>query len=155
MRTHFATGNFIGEGEDATFQILSNMTGLPERQHDEFPKIGIYRQLPVSIIYDEEQMRNLADFHKKSSIDIFIVRCEDEFMPKFCRLAVRVEGKKGDLKMLRQGVQRWLLEKWCQVVDVHKRECKELFKDRVNEKSIKELEDVFKTAKVEILRIEN
>ena len=95
MRTDFATGNFIGEGEDATFEILKEMTGLQEKEIADFPEIGIYRQLPVDKIYDEEQMRNLAEFHKKSSIDIFIVRCEDQYMPRFCKIAVRVEGKKG------------------------------------------------------------
>ncbi|MDE1971512.1 MAG: hypothetical protein KGI50_08130 [Patescibacteria group bacterium] len=143
-------GNLIGEGEDATFEILKEMSGLSENPHTYFPKIGIYRQLPVSYVYDNEQMKYLAEFHKKSSIDIFLVTAEDEYNPRLCKIAVRVEGKKGDLKMQRQGVQKWLLSKWCQIVDIHKRNCPELFKDKVNEKSRQELVSSFRESRVEL-----
>ena len=126
------------------------MTGLAERPHTHFPKVGIYRQLPVSYVYDNEQMKYLAEFHKKSSVDIFLVTAEDEYNPRLCKIAVRVEGKKGDLKMQRQSVQKWLLSKWCQIVDVHVRNSPELFKDRVNEKSRLELINSFKEARVEL-----
>ena len=149
-------GNLIGAAEDPAFEILREMTGLSERPHTHFPKVGIYRQLPVSYVYDNEQMKYLADFHKTSSVDIFLVTAIDEYNPRLCKIAVRVEGKKGDLKMQRQGVQKGLLEKWCQVVDVHLRNCPELFKDRINEKSRLELINSFKEAGVElpILRYE-
>ena len=150
MRIDPITQNYIGDGEDATFEHLRNMTGLQELPHKDFPKIGIYRQLPVTLIYDNDQLYHLADFHKKSSVDIFVIFAEDEYHPKLCKIAVRVEGKKGDLKMQRQGVQKWLLGKWCQIVDVHLRNCPELFKDRINQKSRQELLDSFKEARVEL-----
>ena len=143
-------GNLIGAGEDPVFEILQDMTGLNERPHPHFPKVGIYRQLPVSYVYDNEQMKYLAEFHKKSSVDIFLVTAEDDYNPRLCKIAVRVEGKKGDLKMQRQGVQKWLLSKWCQIVDIHARNSPELFKDRVNEISRQELIDSFKEARVEL-----
>lgn len=149
MRRDFITYNFIGAGEDAAFEILQNHTSLKELPHKDFPNVGIYRQLPVSMIYDKDQMDNLAEFHKKSSIDIFIVPFFDEYTPSLTRIAVRIEGDKGNLKMLRQKVQKHLLQKWCKVVDVHKRESPELFKDKINVKSFNELKSAFKTAKVE------
>lgn len=142
-------GTIIGNGEDAAFGIIQNKTGLAETPHKFFPEPGIYRQLPVSFIYDYEQMKYLADFHKKSSIDIFVIPFRDDYTPHLSRVAIRVEGKKGDLKMIRQKVQRGLLEKWCKVVDVLYYECPELFKDKINEKSINELDNAFKTAKVQ------
>ena len=146
-------GNFIGGGEDSAFEILKQLTGLQERLIDEFPMDGIYRQLPIRMILDREEFNDLAGYHQKSSIDIFIISCKDEFLPKLCRTAVRVEGKKGDLKMRRQDVQAKLLSKHCQVVDLHKRDCEELFKEQVNEKSVQEVKDAFKTAKVMILGV--
>lgn len=150
MRIDPKTQNIIGAGEDATFLHLKELTGLEELDHKEFPNVGIYRQLPVTLIYDNDQLYHLADFHKKSSVDIFLVTAIDEYNPRLCKIAVRVEGKKGDLKMQRQGVQKWLLGKWCQIVDVHLRNCPELFKDRINSKSKQELLDSFKEARVEL-----
>lgn len=150
MRTDFKTGNYIGKGELATFEHLKELTGLEELDHKQFPNVGIYRQLPVTLIYDNDQLYHLADFHKKSSVDIFLVTAIDEYNPRLCKIAVRVEGKKGDLKMQRQGVQKWLLGKWCQIVDVHLRNCPELFKDKINPKSRQELLDSFKEARVEL-----
>lgn len=150
MRTDLITSNFIGAGEDAAFEILKSLTGLQERHIRDFPSVGIYRQLPVTVIYDSEQMEHLADFHRKSSIDIFLIKCNDIFSQKECRIAVRVEGKKGDLKMLRQSVQRNMLSRHCLVVDLHKRECKELFKDRINADSMREVLDSFRTEGVSI-----
>lgn len=144
------TNNIIGDGEDAIFTILQNITGLEQKYEKDFPTVGIYRQLSVSLIYDQEQMKFLADFHKKSSIDIFIIPYEDDYVSHLSRLAVRVEGKKGDLKMLRQSVQKRFLSKWCKVVDFHKRDCPTLFQDKINPKSMKELTDVLEFYKIKL-----
>ena len=137
------SGSIIGDGEDPVFDILKNMIGLEQKYSKNFPDVGIYRQLSVGLIYDNEQMKFLADFHKKSSIDIFIIPYVDDYTPHLSRLAIRIEGKKGDLKMLRQGVQKNLLLKWCKVVDVHKRNCPNLFKNKINPKAIEELKNAF------------
>jgi len=151
MRQDYKTKNYIGDGEDTAYEILKTLTSLPEKEHDQFPSIGIYRQIPVTMIYDDGQLANLAEFHRKSSIDIFLISCFDSYSSRECKIAVRVEGKKGSLKMSRQMVQNRYLSKYCQVVDLHKRECEELFKDKLNEYSIKEVVDGFNTARVEIL----
>lgn len=148
-RIDFDTGNLVGAGEDAAFEMIKEMTGLPQLHIRYYPKVGLYRQLPVALIFDESQLKDLASSHRKSSVDIMIVAYEDAYEPRLCKIAVRVEGKKGSYKMKFQGVQADYLTKHCQIVDVHKLECKELFKNKVNEQSKKELLDSFKTAKVE------
>ena len=60
------------------------------------------------------------------------------------------EGLKGLGKAQHDSVQKSILVKYCEVVDIHFQECKELFKDRINEKSQKELVTSFLTARVPI-----
>src|SRR5437867_6318630 len=114
MRTDTLSGNLIGSGEDVVFTILKELTGLNERQNYQFPDVGIYRQLPIAQVLDDDQLKYLAGFHKRSSIDIFVIPYRDDYEPNLSRIAVRVEGKKGSLKMQRQAVQKRLLEQWCQ-----------------------------------------
>ena len=145
------SGNLIGAGEDVVFEILQKTFDLKEIETKYFPEYpGLYRQLPITSVLDNDQLRCLADFHKKSSIDIFMIPFRDDYTPHLSRVAIRVEGKKGTLKMQRQGVQRWLLEKWCRVVDVHYWESPTIFKDKYNEKSKQELQNAFDIAKVEL-----
>jgi len=151
MRTDPTSQNWIGEGEDAVFEILQQTFDLKEIETKFFPNYpGLYRQVKVTMVLDNDQLRYLADFHKKSSIDIFMIPFNDEYTPHLSRIAIRVEGKKGSLKMQRQGVQRWLLERWCRVVDVHKYESPTIFKDKVNDKSKQELQNAFDIAKIEL-----
>lgn len=150
MEIDYFTGNYIGAGESVAFDILKEISGLQERPYTHFPRVGIYRQVPVILIYDNDQLTNLADYHKKSSVDIFLVTSEDEYNPRYCKIAVRIEGKKGDFKMVRQGVQKRYLGRWCQVVDIHKRDAPELFKNRNSEKSRNEIFSAFKVANVEL-----
>lgn len=144
------TKPFIGAGEDTAFQIIKEVTGLHEANIMYYPEIGLYRQVPVFLIYNSNQLHDLAPSHRKSSIDIMIVACKDHYNSRLCKIAVRVEGKKGSYKMVFQGVQASMLKEHCQIVDLHKRECPELFKDILNEQSRKEVFDGFRTAKVEI-----
>jgi hypothetical protein len=150
LRTDVMTGSLVGAGEDASFEILQKLTSLPKQDHKDYPSIGIYRWFPINRILQYEDLEHLAPVHKNSSVDILIKYHQDDYFPKQSMVAVRVEGKKGSLKMLRQGTQARLLSKYCLVVDIHKGECEELFKDVINEKSIKELKDSFKTARVEM-----
>lgn len=148
-RVDLVSGNLIGDGEDPAFEMIESMTGLKEKHIRNYPEIGLYRQLPVQLIFDQSQLQDLAPAHRKSSVDIMIVSCNDKYNPRLCKIAVRIEGKKGSYKHKFQGVQAWYLTKHCQIVDVHKGECKELFKNNINEQSKKELLDSFITAKVD------
>jgi len=145
VRTDFETNNFVGVGEDSAYTIIQNIFKLEERKLGEFPFIGIYRQFPLYYLFTTAIFSSLRSDLKKGSIDILVIDKSHRM------IACRVQGKKGDLKMQRENLQKVFLESsLVNVVDIHKRECKELFKERVNEKSIQEIRDSFKTARVDI-----
>lgn len=150
MRQDYETGNLIGKGEEASFQILRNITHLKYRTLKQFPLYdGIYRQVPIEWIISQEEFDNLSQPHQNGSIDLFIKLGQR-------KVAVRVQGRnhgeglKGIGKAQHDKVQKQILSKYCEVVDIHFQECKELFKERVNEIAVKELTDSFATAKVPI-----
>ena len=150
MRTDYETNNLIGHGEDVAFEILKNITHLKYRTLKQFPIYdGIYRQIPIQWIISQSEYDGLSQPHKNGSVDIFIKLNQR-------KVCIRIQGKghgsglKGIGKAQHDKVQKQILEKYCQVVDVNYNECKELFKDRLNEKSIKELVTSFLTARVEI-----
>ena len=146
MKTDFESGNFVGVAEDSVHSIIQNIFGLKQRWLRELPAIGIYRQVPIGYLVKWQVFTALREDFQKGSVDIFIINKEHS------GIAIRVQGKKGNLKMQRESLQKTLLEDaLIKVVDIHKRECKELFKERVNEKSIKEVKDSFKTAGVEFI----
>jgi len=145
MKTDYVTNNFVGIGEDSAHTIIQKLFEAEERHLREFPEIGIYRQVPLGFLLKWNVFTALREDFQKGSIDVFVIDNEH------CGIACRVQGKKGDLKMQRETLQKTLLEDaLIKVVDIDKRECSELFKERVNEKSIQEIRDSFKTAKVEI-----
>jgi len=158
--TQFLESRFIGAGEKSAFEILKDLTNLKERENREFPKSGIYRQLPLKEVIHTHDYEMLSQEHKKGSIDIFIVLNQ-------VRIAVRVQGKghgagekihgkytlKGVHKPIHDEVQSKLIKKYNSLVDIQFLECKVLFKDVVNEQSIKELKDSFHTANVTIPKI--
>lgn len=141
------SGNFIGVGEDATHQILKKLTNLPERTRREFPRNGIYRQVPIWKLIPQDQFDLLSEPHQKGSIDIFLL-----FNQK--KVAVRVQGPghgeflKGLGKAKHDDVQENLLKNYCEVVNIEKNECKNVFKERINEEAKNEIISSFKTAKV-------
>lgn len=157
--------SFIGAGEKSAIEILQQLTGLPVIENRKLffiePK-GIFPQIPITYILGPDDLTDLSEAHKKGSIDIFI-------KPNGVRnwIAVRIQGKghgsgdkhhgkfslKGPGKAQHDKVQKRILEKYCQVVDVKFEECPVLFKERVNETSIQEIKDSFKTARVEILNV--
>ena len=145
MQTDYETGNFIGVGEDSSYVIIKDIFKAEERHLREFPEIGIYRQVPLGFLLKWNVFTSLRKDFQKGSIDIFVIDKEHR------GIACRVQGKKGDLKMQREALQKTLLEDaLIKVVNIDKRECNELFKERVNEKSTQEIKDSFKTARVEI-----
>ena len=150
LRTDYETGSFIGHGEDVAFEIPKNLTHLKYRTLKQYPNYdGIYRQVPIQWLVHQHDYEMLSQAHKNGSIDILIKLGQR-------KVCVRVQGKghgsglQGLGKALHDKVQKELLEKYCQVVDVNYFNCKELFKDRLTEQSTKELENEFSTAKVEM-----
>lgn len=152
MKQDYETGNLIGAGEEAVFNLLLNLTHLKYRSLKHFGGLeGIYRQVPIQWIIDQDEYETLSQPHKNGSIDIFIKVNQ-------IKVAIRVQGinhgigLKGIGKAQHDQIQKTILQKYCQVVDIHYNECKELFKDRVNGKAEKELINSFITAKVEMPR---
>ena len=151
MKLDYETGNFIGAGEDSVFIILQNYTHLKYRSLKHFPLLnGIYRQIPIQWIIPQKEFDELSQAHKNGSIDLFILYCNN-------KIAIRVQGQnhgmglKGIGKAQHDKVQKSILENnGCKVVDILYSECKELFKNRTNNKAIKELTDSFKTNNIEI-----
>lgn len=147
MIQDFESNNLIGKGELATFHILKHLTKLQARGLKEYPKSGLYKQVPLRWLVNSNEFELLSEAHKKGSIDILIVLNQKQ-------IAVRVQGPghgkglKGLGKVKHDKVQYDLLKQNCEVVDIHQRECKELFKERINEKSEEEVINSFKTAKV-------
>ena len=148
-QTFDTSNNYIGLGESATYHIIKHLTNLPLRSLKEFPKSGIYKQVPLEWIIHKHDYEMLSQAHKKGSIDIFIILNQ-------IQIAVRIqgsghgEGLKGMGKVKHDTVQANLIKKYCSLVDVHKRECRELFKDRVTNAAEMELIESFKTAGVMI-----
>ena len=150
MRIDYETNNLIGHGEDVACEILKNITHLKYRTLKQFPIYdGIYRQIPIQWIISQSEYDNLSQSHKNGSIDIFIKLNQR-------KVCIRIQGKghgsrlKGIGKAQHDKVQKEILQKYCEVVDVNYNECKELFKDRLTEKSKKELINSFLAARVEI-----
>ena len=148
MKLDYETGNFVGAGEDSAFEILKNITHLKYRSLKHFPYYdGIYRQVPIQWIISQTEFDTLTQSHKNGSIDLYIKLGQR-------KVAIRIQGKnhgiglRGIGKAQHDTVQKQILSKYCEVVDVNYIECKELFKDRVNEKAVKELTNAFNTCKV-------
>lgn len=150
MKQDYESGNLVGAGELASFEILKNITHLKYRTLKQFPLYdGIYKQVPIEWIVSQEEYDSLSQPHQNGSVDLFIKLGQR-------RVSIRVQGRnhgeglKGLGKAKHDQVQKTMLQKYCEVVDIHFQECKELFKDRVNEKATKELETSFLTARVSI-----
>ena len=119
MRTDYETNNLVGHGEDVAFEILKNLTHLKYRTLKQFPNYdGIYRQVPIQWLVHQHDYEMLSQAHKNGSIDILI----NLNQRKVC---VRIQGKghgsglKGLGKAQHDKLQKELLEKYCQVVDVN------------------------------------
>lgn len=141
--------SFIGKGERVTLEILKHLTNYPKRTLKQFPILGIYSQVPLEWLVSPEDFNLLSDAHKKGSLDLVLVTPQR-------KIAIRVQGNghgqglKGLGKSKHDQIQRKLIQKSNDLVDILKIECKEIFKDRLNDKSIQELIDSFKTSKVDI-----
>lgn len=164
MRTDWTTGNIIGKGEVATIEILKDIYNLQERNttqdwHHE-GRQGIFTQIPLIWLLKPCFLQNLADWHRKGSIDVLM---RSDYFKKFdvywtnprngkkelqgkCERGIvccRVQGwshfGQGP-KPLRDMKQKEMLQKsLCLVVDFPVTDCKVLFQDLINEKSISEV----------------
>lgn len=145
----YDSGNLIGAGENTTYHYLKQLTFLQPRSLKEFPRNGIYRQVPLKWIISKTEFKELSEAHQKGSIDIFLVLNQ-------ARVAIRVQGKghgdglKGIGKVQHDKVQKNLLEQYCSLVDIHIRECPNIFKERIGLQSKLEVINSFKTAQVMI-----
>jgi hypothetical protein len=151
------SGNFIGRGEASTYKILKELTLLKPRLLSEFPKNGIYKQIPLQKIIHTHDFRCLSEPHRNGSVDIFLIYNQK-------RIAVRVQGPghgegkkhhgkyslKGTGKVKHDNVQRDLIKKYNSLVDIIPRECSNVFKERVTENAKKEIIGSFKTQNVMI-----
>lgn len=157
MEIDYDSKNFIGAGEHATYNILKQLTLLIPRGLKEFPKNGIYKQIPLEWIIHKQDYAILSQAHKKGSIDLLLVYNQK-------RIAVRVQGAghgegekhhgryslKGVGKSKHDSVQAGIIKKYCSLVDIIPRECPNIFKERVSENAKTEIIESFKTFDVMI-----
>lgn len=128
-------------------KLLLLLTGLSEKKTADFHlrESGLYRQIPIKELLSPDYLQNLAEDHGKSSVDIICIK--DGMIH-----AIRVQGggtskqgkggHYGDYKSKFDSVQRTMLEKSGVVVhNIWRKECPNIFKERVNDKSIQEIND--------------
>jgi hypothetical protein len=151
------SGNFLGKGEYSTHHILKQLTFLKSRHLREFPRNGIYKQVPLQWVISRADYNELSEVHKKGSIDLFVILNQK-------RVAVRVQGPghgsgnkihgryslKGSGKPKHDKVQEDLIKKNASLVDIKEIECPNVFKERVTENAKIEIINSFKTHKVMI-----
>lgn len=148
-QTFDTSNNLIGAGESATYHILKQLTNLQLRSLKEFPKSGIYKQVPLEWVIHKHDYNLLSQAHQKGSIDLFLIVNQKQ-------VAVRVQGNghgqglKGIGKAKHDLVQEKLIKKYCSLVDIKKIECPNIFKERVTEQAKLEIIESFKTAGVMI-----
>ncbi len=149
MKQDFETGNFIGAGESATFNILKHLTHLHYRSLRDFGRNGIYRQVPIDWVLHRNDLKDMSEAFKKGSLDFFII-----FNQR--KIAVRVQGNghgkflKGIGKSRTDKIQANLLKQYYDVVDIELINSRHVFKDEVTQEAIQEVIDSFKTAGVMI-----
>jgi L-cystine uptake protein TcyP (sodium:dicarboxylate symporter family) len=127
----------IGRGEVAALEILKEMFG-------EFAEYNT--QYPLTQMITEEYYELFTGRQVKETIDIVV------FTGLTSPMAIRIQDKHhSSIRMCRiDDIQRQLLEEngWI-VADVWHYECKELWKDVVNDKSRKELIRVLKVSGID------
>lgn len=155
MMQDSTTNNFIGVGEHTVFSILKSLTQLKPRETKEFPKTGIYKQVPLKKLIHRHDFNMLSQEHQKGSVDIVLVNDNKA-------IAIRVQGKghgqgekhhgryslKNPHKVRHDKVQADLIKKYNFLVDININECPDIFKERLNENSRLQLINSFKTANV-------
>ena len=123
--------SFVGRGEKLTERILDWM----------YPGCYILTQVPVHYLkqrYCPEYEIDLSEENLKRTVDLFLV--SGEFNPDKIKIVFRIQDKKthhGDLKSKIDTVQKNMLNDFgLDVVDLHEIECKDLFANKRNHRSI-------------------
>lgn len=127
-------GNWIGIGEDSALIILKMI----------FKKSVFDTQVKLSKIlaWHKYTPEHFTQRNQKETIDIFMGRFYGKTGQKFKSHAIRIQDTHhiGDCTATADRHQKDLLEQaGVIVVDLHQRDCRELFKERVNHKSIWEV----------------
>lgn len=124
-------GQWIGHGEDLCVSILKEL----------FPTADIQTQYHFSKLMKGSFVGSVTERQEKETLDIVIFR-EKSTEP----IVVRVQDQhhKGDITSGRDTVQKKTLE-WndCVVVDVQHFNCPNIFKDKLNPESRRELLEAF------------
>ena len=138
----------IGRGEKATLEILQWM----------LPKYTYFTQASIRRLLDMRAPKvyyPVAERYKKSSIDILLAfdKNDNLRLTKARMVAVQIQDNHhtGEVTSKVDNVIRDIL-KDCKIdlIEVHERNCKELFKNRINPKSIWELCNEIMTSKVKL-----
>ena len=127
---------FIGKGEKTAVKVLKKI----------YPKEDIQIQVPFKNLMKGEFLGALTERQQKQTLDIVIFGVTKPFT-----LVIRVQGKNhtGEMTASRYLVQKKMLE-WndCKVVDLWFYDCPVLWKEILNEKSIKEVKFALKSIKI-------
>jgi hypothetical protein len=126
----------IGQGEVATLEIVKEMFGNSSEY---------LTQVKLSDMVAPEYLETFSDRQLKETIDIVVVTL-------FEYIAIRVQDKHHTSARMAtiDNIQKLMLE-WngWKVVDIWHYECKELWKDKVNERSRLELENAIKESRID------
>ena len=130
-----AKGEIIGHGEDVCVSILKDL----------YPEAEIKTQFKFKDLMKGDFVGSVTERQEKETLDIVIFR--ENQMP----IVVRVQDKhhSGSVTSDRDKVQKKTLE-WndCIVVDVQHYNCPNIFKDKNNEESKRELLEAFSDADI-------
>jgi len=123
----------IGNGEVVTLEILRDLYG------DE--GILYSTQIQFKDLMTPDFREGLSERQMKESVDIVM-------FTYFETICIRVQGKdhKGSLKSCRDTVQKQMLE-WsnCKVIDIWWYDCPNIFKNKKNDESIREVKEAMES----------
>ena len=126
----------IGQGEVAALEIIKDMFGN---------SCEYLTQVKLSDMVTPEYLDTFSDRQLKETIDIVVDT-------GFQYLAIRVQDKHHSSARMAtiDNIQKLMLE-WngWKVIDIWHYECRELWKDKVNEKSRLELENAIKESRID------
>lgn len=124
-------GNIIGRGEDLVYSILK----------EQFPQADIQRQVKYKTLMKGDFTHSVTERQELETLDLVVFR--ENQMP----IVVRVQDPhhSGQITSMRDKVQRKTLE-WndCIVIDIQHYNCPNVFKEKDNEESRREVFEAFK-----------
>ena len=123
----------IGKGEKTALELLKEIYG---------EDVEYKTQVPFKDLMSSEFSEDLSERQQKETVDIVMFSL-------FNPVCVRVQGgdHTGILKSARDTVQKQMLE-WCNcvVVDLWFYDCPELFKEKLNDESRREVREALKNS---------